>query len=96
MPQRRVPASPSPSGVLHAPMVTSVPGCATIAPMFFRPMNRMNRPMPPAVATCSDSGMPAAMVRRMPISPRIRNSTPEVNTAPSATVQGTWLAMHSE
>ena len=66
---------------------TAVPGSLTIKPAFCRPMKAMNRPMPAAMPFLR-LGLTALKINsRRPTSERIRNSTPEINTAPSATCQ---------
>ena len=49
----------------------------------------MNRPIPALTAAYNSEGIDAMIHWRTPVTVRIRNATPERNTAPSAVCQGT-------
>ena len=57
----------------------------------------MNRPIPPATAANRCGGMAATISWRTPAKVSTRNATPEMKTQPSATGQGTPIALdHGE
>ena len=66
---------------------TAVPGSLTMSPAFCKPMKAMNRPMPAAMPFFRLGLRALKIISRNPTSDRIRNSTPEMNTVPSATSQ---------
>jgi hypothetical protein len=76
-------------GAFRSPSATNVAGLATTMPESLRPMKPMNRPMPPATAAKRYCGIEVTISWRMPVSVSSRKATPEMNTQPSATGQGT-------
>ncbi len=68
--------------------VTSVAGFATMAPAFLKPMNAKNIPIPAVTANFKWLGIARTTACRAPMSERITNSAPEINTAPSAVCHG--------
>ena len=70
------------------PSVTIVAGLGTTMPALRSPIIAMNRPIPAATAAYSSFGIASTINWRMPASVRIRNATPERNTAPSAVCHG--------
>ena len=66
---------------------TAEPGSLMISPVFCKPMNAMNSPMPAAMPFFRLGEMALKIISRNPISERIRNKTPEIKTQPSATCQ---------
>jgi len=75
------------------PSVTSVAGLATMIPELRNPMVAMNRPMPAATAAYSSGGIASTINCRIPTKVRIKNATPDRNTAPSAVSQGTPIPL---
>ena len=69
-------------------MVTSVDGLATMIPALRSPMSAMNKPMPTATAAYSSNGIADTIICRTPAAVKIRNATPDRNTAPSAVCHG--------
>ena len=72
-------------GAVSAPSVTSVAGWATTMPAFFSAMMPRNRPMPAEIAIFRLRGMALMTHSRTGRMVRMMNSTPDRNTAPSAT-----------
>ena len=66
-----------------------VAGSDTMMPALRSPMNAMKSPTPAATAAYSSDGIAATIACRRPVSVRIKNATPERNTAPSAVCHGT-------
>ena len=60
---------------------------ATMMPAFFSAMTARNSPMPAEMASFSDFGIALKIHSRTGSTLNIRNSTPDRNTAPSATCQ---------
>ncbi len=80
-------------GLVRSPSETKVEGLATITPESFNPMKAMNRPMPPATAANSETGMALMISCRTPTRVRTRKATPERKTQPSAVSQGTPMPL---
>ncbi len=75
------------AGLFRSPRVTRVSGLAAMIPASFSAMMPRNSPIPAEIAIFCDSGMASTIQERMRVRLRIRNSTPDRNTAPSATSQ---------
>ena len=75
----------SPSG----PSETRVAGCAATSPMARSPIRPRKKPIPAAMPSLSESGMPFTSHSRTRSSETRRNSSPERNTAPSAACHDT-------
>ena len=75
------------AGLFRSPSVTSVSGLAAMIPASFNAMMPRNKPMPAEIAIFCDSGIASTIQERMRVRLRIRNRTPEMKTAPSATCQ---------
>ena len=69
------------------PWVTSVAGCATTMPAFFRAISARKRPMPAAIAILRDFGMALTIHSRIGSTLMTRKMMPEMKTQPSATCQ---------
>jgi hypothetical protein len=71
----------------RSPSVTKVAGLATTMPAFLSAMMPRKRPMPAEIAMRCEVGMASTMSSRTCVTLRMRKSTPEMKTAPSATCQ---------
>ena len=60
------------------------------------PMNAMNSPMPTDMARVRFFGTEAMIMLRIFVTERKRNTTPEMNTAPSAVCQGRLMPRTTE
>ena len=69
---------------MKLPSVTGVPLPATTMPPSTRPMNRMKKPMPTAMAFLSSSGMALKMASRKPVSTSMVMATPSQKMRPMA------------
>ncbi len=68
----------------QSPSVTGVPLPATTRPPSTRPMKRMKKPMPMAIAFLSCSGMALKMASRKPVSTRMVMTMPSIRMMPMA------------
>src|SRR3984893_9985260 len=75
------------AGFFRLPRVTRVSGLAATIPASFSAMMPRKRPIPAEIAIFCDKGMASTIQERIRVRLRIRNNTPEMNTAPSATCQ---------
>ena len=66
---------------------TAVPESFKITPASCKPMNAMNSPIPTAMPFFMLGLTASKIISRSPSSDRIKNSTPEMKTAPSAACQ---------
>ena len=81
-------------GSRRFPSATAVAGLVTMMPELRRPMNAMNKPTPAATAAYSSFGIADTINCLTPMTVRIKNATPDRNTAPRATCQGTPMPLH--
>ena len=72
-------------GAVSSPAVTSVASLSWMMPALRSAMIPRNSPIPAAMASFSPCGIASMIQRRTGSTLRIRNSTPETNTVPSAT-----------
>ena len=75
-------------GAVRSPRPTIVPCLATITPASLKPMNAMNKPIPPPTAANNERGTALMMSRRTPATVKSRKATPERKTQPSAVCHG--------
>ena len=75
-------------------MVTIVPGDATTMPAPLKPINAINRPIPTPMAPFRQAGMASITICVMFVIARMKNNTPEINTAPKAVCQLSPMLPH--
>lgn len=76
-------------GLPSEPRVTIVASFGTTIPAVRSPRNARNVPMPAVIASLRLMGIAMTIALRAPMTLRTTNSTPEMNTAPSAVCHGT-------
>ncbi len=75
-------------GWVNEPNPIRVASLVTTMPAARNPRNARKAPIPAVIANFSPSGIARTMACRAPITLKITNSAPEMNTAPSAVCQG--------
>jgi hypothetical protein len=84
-------ANPIPASIVlvlpRSPTVTRVSGSATTTPAFSSAMMPSRKPIPAAIAVRCERGIASMIQARIGRTLTMKNSTPEMNTAPSATCQ---------
>ena len=83
------------SGFSMCPRVTKVALSATTIPAFFMPMKAMNMPMPTTMALLSARGTASMSICRIFVTVSRKKTTPDMKTAPRATVQCRPTVVHT-
>ena len=77
------------TGRLNFPSATRVASFPTIIPIFFNPINAINRPIPAVEAVVIGAGIAFASFSLNPKAARIKKNMPDKNTTPRASCQDT-------